>query len=124
MGAWKLYYDGECNLCHASQLRVVQWAKRAGQPLDVETLQSPEALGKGYAEDIVLEAGGRVYRGGDAWLRALAIAPWPLRWLRVFSLTPPTRWLVGRIYRVVARVRHKLMGRRVCPVSPVPERGE
>ncbi len=115
MGAWKLYYDGTCNFCHASQLRVVRWAGRSGQPLDVELLQSPDAVAKGYGKDMVLEADGRVYHGGDAWLKALDIGPWYLRWLQVMSLTPPTRWLVWRIYRIVARVRHRLMGRRACP---------
>ena len=116
MDAWKLYYDGECNLCHASQLRAVRWAKQAGQPMDVELLQSPEAQAKGYGKHIVLEADGRVYFGGDAWLRALRLAPAPLRWISLGSKTALTRAIVAVVYACVAKVRRRLMGKRSCPL--------
>src|SRR5437016_4864961 len=70
---WKLYYDGECNLCHGSQLRVVRWAARAGQPVETDVLQSGAAMEKGYdGGSMVLEA-DKVYYAEDAWLRLMKV---------------------------------------------------
>lgn len=84
---WKLYYDGGCNLCHASQLKAVQWAERSGQPLETEFLQSSEAFEKGYGDAMVLEANGQVYKASEAWLVLVRLAPIPTRWLSI--LGPP-----------------------------------
>ncbi len=116
MDRWKLYYDGGCNLCHTSKLRVERWAKAVGQPLDVDILQSDEAIAKGYEDAMVLEAGDNVYQGADAWLHIMRIAPWYARWLAIADLTPPTRWLAKQGYSVVARVRYRIWGRRSCPL--------
>lgn len=118
--AWKLYYDGGCNLCHASKLRVERWAERAGQPLDVDILQSPEAIEKGYGEAMVLEA-DQVYIGADAWLRLMSVAPWYLRWIGFMRHTRPTRWLATTLYGIVARLRYRLFGRRACPIPRAPK---
>lgn len=119
--SWKLFYDGGCNLCHASQLKAEIWAKRAGQPLQVEVLQSPEAIQKGYSADMVLEA-DRVYRGADAWLKLLEIAPWYLRWAAWMAKVPPLRAVMAMGYRVVARYRHKWFGTRTCAIPTSPPR--
>src|SRR5579884_3211048 len=96
---WNLYYDGGCNLCHTSKLRAEKWAERAGQRMHVDILQSEQALAKGYDPNLMaLEADGRVYYGADAWLRIMAIAPWYLRWLSAFRLSPPTRWIARAAY--------------------------
>jgi predicted DCC family thiol-disulfide oxidoreductase YuxK len=112
---WKLYYDGGCNLCHVAKLRAEAWAERAGQPLVVDILQSPEAIEKGYADAMVLEA-DRVYTAADAWFKMMTIAPWYLRWVSWFRLTPPTYWVARLIYGLVARLRYRLFGRRACPL--------
>lgn len=114
--AWKLFYDGGCNLCHTSKLRAEKWAERAGVDLQVDVLQGPEAQQKGYElTTMVLEA-EQVYYGADAWLRILSIAPWYLRWLSALRLTRPTRWLAALAYGVVARLRYRLFGTRACPL--------
>ena len=114
---WNLYYDGGCNLCHASKLRAEKWAERAGQPLHVEILQSEEAMNKGYdLENMVLEADGQVYKRADAWLRMMAIAPWYLRWVGWFRFTGVSRAIAKFIYELVARIRYKVWGRRACPL--------
>src|SRR5579884_1253255 len=111
--AWKLFYDGGCNLCHTSKLKAEKWAERAGQPMEVDILQSDEAIEKGYQGDVmVLEADGQVYYGADAWLKIMTIAPWYLRWVSVMRYTPPTRWLARVAYALVARIRYKLFGTR------------
>jgi predicted DCC family thiol-disulfide oxidoreductase YuxK len=121
---WKLFYDGGCNLCHTSKLKAEKWAERAKQPMEVDILQSDEAIEKGYQGDVmVLEADGQVYYGADAWLKIMTIAPWYLRWLSWTRYTPPTRWLARIAYGLVARMRYKLFGTRACPIPgarPVP----
>ena len=118
---WNLYYDGGCNLCHKSKLRAERWAERAGQPLHVEVLQSEEAVAKGYDQDnMVLEADGKVYKRGDAGLRILSIAPWHLKWLSWFRLTPPTRAIARFFYDLVANNRHRFWGKRSCDLPRPP----
>lgn len=112
---WKLFYDGGCNLCHASKLRAERWAERSGQPMVVDILQSEEAQNKGYGNAMVLEA-DRVYSGADAWMKLMTIAPLYLRWLSWVRLTPPTRWLAARLYGIVAHYRYKWFGTRACPL--------
>lgn len=121
---WKLYYDGGCNLCHSSKLKVEKWAARAGQPLEVDILQSDEAVAKGYVGDAMVLETDRVYSGGDAWLKFMEIAPWYLRWLSWAKYTPFTRWLVRLGYGLVARVRYRIWGTRSCPIPTAQQREE
>lgn len=114
---WKLYYDGECNLCHGSQLQVVKWAQRSGQPVETEVLQSAEAGAKGYAADMVLEA-DKVYLAENAWLKLMRIAPWYLRWIGFVGEVPGIKQVVGLVYRVFAHYRKKWFGKRSCPLPP------
>jgi predicted DCC family thiol-disulfide oxidoreductase YuxK len=108
---WKLFYDGGCNLCHVSQLRLEKWAESAGQAVSVEILQSPEAIEKGYGEGMVLEVDGKAFIGSEAWLRTQSVWPWYLKPL-VIVPKPILRWGYG----VVARFRYRLFGRRSCPI--------
>lgn len=115
---WKLYYDGECNLCHGSQLQVVKWAQRRGQMVEPEILQSPEAEAKGYIGDrMVLEA-DKTYFAEDAWLKLMTLAPWYLSWIAIFRWIPPIKWILSIGYRIVARYRKKMFGTRTCPLPP------
>jgi predicted DCC family thiol-disulfide oxidoreductase YuxK len=116
MAAWKLFYDGGCNLCHASKLRSERWAERAGRPLEVDVLASDEAIAKGYGEMMVLEADGAVLTGADAWLKMMTLAPVPLRWLSLMRLTKPTRAIAAFFYGIVARYRYRWFGTRSCPM--------
>lgn len=116
---WKLYYDGECNLCHGSQLQLVKWASKRGQPVETEILQSPEAIEKGYTGDeMMLEADGKTFNAENAWLKLMTVAPWWISWVAVFRFVPPLKWLLTIGYRIVARYRKKFFGRRVCPLPP------
>jgi predicted DCC family thiol-disulfide oxidoreductase YuxK len=117
VAAWKLFYDGGCNLCHASQLRVERWAKRAGQPLEVDVLVSDEGIAKGYSEAMVLEADGRVLQAADAWMKVMTIAPWYLRWVALFGKTKPTMAIARVFYGIVAKYRIKWFGSRECQIQ-------
>lgn len=118
MSTWKLFYDGGCNLCHTSKLQAEKWAKRAGQPLQVDVLLSDEAIAKGYGEAMVLEADGQVYTAADAWMKLMTIAPWYLRWVTILLKTKPTKALLRYVYGIVAKYRLKWFGTRACAIGP------
>lgn len=116
---WKLFYDGECNLCYSSQLRVGQWAHRADVPLDILTLQSEEAKSKGYGTTMVLETGEGVFYGFEAWLKVFQLAPMPLRLMQWLGKSRPTKALARGFYWVIASLRYRLFGRRSCTLPHV-----
>ena len=115
---WKLYYDGECNLCHGSQLQVVKWAKRAGQEIETDVLQSDAASAQGYTGDAMVLEADKVYFAEDAWLRLMRVAPWYLRWVGLIGQVPGIHQLMGLGYRIVAKYRKKWFGTRSCPLPP------
>ncbi|HLO99462.1 MAG TPA: DUF393 domain-containing protein [Fimbriimonas sp.] len=120
MANWILYYDGGCNLCHSSQLRLEKWAQNRSQPLLVDILQSEAAISKGYGLDgMVLEVDGHPYIGYEAWLETLCVAPWPLRWIYPIRHLAIVRWISKIGYGIVAKYRLKWFGTRACQI---PER--
>ena len=118
--AWKLYYDGECNLCHGSQLQVVKWAVRAKQPLETEILQSEEARQKGYVGDAMILEADRVYKAHKAWLKLMRFAPWNLCWVGWIGSVPVFSHILGFGYAIEAKYRKKWFGVRACPIHPKP----
>lgn len=120
--AWTLYYDGGCNLCHSSKLRIEQWAESRKFPLRVDVLQSPEGVAKGYGSAMVVEVDGVTLTAADAWLKLMWLAPWYLRWVHYLGRVPGVRQLLALGYAVVARFRYRWFGRRACPVSWAPEK--
>ncbi|CAN5579536.1 hypothetical protein BH11ARM1_BH11ARM1_10880 [soil metagenome] len=116
MSTCKLFYDGGCNLCHASKLRAENWAVNAHQPLDVDILLSDEAIAKGYGDAMVLEAEGKVLTAADAWMQMMTIAPWYIRWMSWMRLTAPTMAVARFFYSIVAKYRIKWFGSRTCQI--------
>ena len=117
MEQWTLYYDGGCNLCHKSQLRIEKWAERAGQPLHVDILQSEESSQKGYSLDgMVLEIDGTPHIGYDAWLESMKVAPWFLRGFYILRKLAPARWMFKIVYGLVAKYRLMMFGTRSCQI--------
>jgi predicted DCC family thiol-disulfide oxidoreductase YuxK len=104
---WKLYYDGECNLCHGSQLQVARWASKSGQDIETEILQSDEAQNKGYEGD-------EIYRAHKAWIKLMTVAPWYLRWVAPVAKLPLLSWFTKIGYQFIAKYRKKFFGKRVC----------
>lgn len=113
---WRLYYDGECNLCHSSQLRVVRWARAAGQPLETDILQAPEAQAKGYGAAMALEADGEVHFAEEAWLKLARLSPGFVGWIAPFLSTRALRPLVRLGYGIVERNRLRWFGKRTCEI--------
>jgi predicted DCC family thiol-disulfide oxidoreductase YuxK len=113
---WKLFYDGGCNLCHSSKLRVAKWAAKRNFPLELEILQSEEGLRKGYGSAMVLETERGVFQAEHAWLEIMLIAPWYLRWVHWLGKVPLIRPALAWGYRVVAKYRYRWFGTRACPV--------
>lgn len=111
---WTLYYDGGCNLCHASKLRAERWAERAGHPLHVDVLQSEEAIRKGYSGDAMVLEADHVYYGAEAWLKIMELSPWYLRWLSIVGRWPGFHRLMIWGYALVARIRYRVFGTRAC----------
>lgn len=113
---WKLFYDGGCNLCHVSKLRVEKWAERKRFPLDVEIVQSEEGVRKGYGSAMVLETEDGALFGADAWLELMKLAPWHMNWLHYLGHFPGMRSLLKWGYGIVAKYRYKWFGTRACPI--------
>lgn len=114
--AWTLYYDGGCNLCHMSKLRVERWAERRQHPLRVDILQGDDAIAKGYGDAMVVEADGAVFQGAYAWLKLMELAPVWLRWVAWLGRVPGVRHAMIWGYGVVARYRYRWFGTRDCPI--------
>jgi predicted DCC family thiol-disulfide oxidoreductase YuxK len=121
MEQWTLYYDGGCNLCHTSQLKLEKWAARAGQPLRVDVLQSDAGIAKGYGLDgLVLEIDGQPHIGYDGWFESMKVAPWYLRWVYSLRNNKLARRFAKYWYGVVAKYRYKWFGTRACQI-PAPK---
>jgi predicted DCC family thiol-disulfide oxidoreductase YuxK len=119
-------FDRDCGICQASARALARW-DRSGRlemmPLQAAAESSRATLAAVAAAHsleaavhVVDEATGRVASGGDAALAIAAELPGgavigPLRSL------PPFRWVVGRLYDVVARNRHAI-GRRLGLEGP------
>ena len=115
---WTLYYDGGCNLCHASKLRAEKWAERSGQALRVDVLQGSDAIAKGYVGDAMVLEADQVYTGAEAWLKLMEISPWYLRWISSAGKLPGAKQLLTWGYGLVARIRYKVFGTRACQIPP------
>ncbi len=119
MAQWTLYYDGGCNLCHTSKLKIEKWAEQAQQPLNVDVLQSDEGIRKGYSlEGMILEIDGKPHIGYDAWLESMKVSPWYLRGIYGLRNVQPIRWCFKVGYGFVAKYRLMMFGTRTCPIPP------
>lgn len=119
---WVLLYDGTCNLC----LRSVETLKRLRLPDTLEMMPLQQAdlallsarLGTPLlAEELLAQmhllnlSDGQVYRGADAVVRALRLAP-RFGWLERAYRLPGLRPAAGLLYRWIAANRYRLFGRR------------
>jgi predicted DCC family thiol-disulfide oxidoreductase YuxK len=123
-------FDGVCNLCNGWVQFVLknERPERDGPPrLRFASIQSAtgqdlmqrHGLAPGSLDSIVLIDGGRAFTHSDAVLRIARHLRAPWRFGRVFAIVP--RFLRDAAYRLVARNRYRLFGRKeVCPI-PTPE---
>ncbi len=125
MDAPILFFDGVCDLCNSSvqfflRHERVPWA-RFGllQSAVAGRLLQEYELDAGALETLVLIEDGRVYLRSSAALRAARLLRRPWCWLGVLLWVP--RPLRNFGYRVVAKLRYRLFGRRA--VCLVPDEG-
>ena len=119
-------FDRDCGLCQATARQLRRW-DRHGR-LEMLSLQDAAGSDRPVVADaarrypvlaelhVVDEADGSVDAGGDAALAIASALPggWLIRPFRGFA---PTRWIVGALYRLVARNRHAI-GRRLGLEGP------
>ena len=122
-----VFFDGDCGLCHSFVRWVVQrdvdevfWFA----PLEGETakrLHTSEVTWPQDLDSIIIWTPTRPADARAAWysdgvFMVLAHLPRPWRWLGVFRYVP--RGLRDVVYRMVARARYRLFGRRdLCDLS-------
>jgi predicted DCC family thiol-disulfide oxidoreductase YuxK len=112
-----LLYDADCNLCLGTveKLRRV----RTNAELVMVALQDaasnqlpagikPEEL---LAELHLMDGSGRLYRGAEAVFRIIRTIP-GLAWLAPFYRVPGLGKMADAIYRLIARHRYLLFGRK------------
>jgi predicted DCC family thiol-disulfide oxidoreductase YuxK len=112
-------YDGHCRFCEAGSKRLITLAR----PGAVEAIdfQLPGALDRfpGITHEACMQAmhliapDGRVYRGVEAAVRAVATRPLLGLLARVYYL-PGIRQLCDWLYAHIAARRYRILG-RTCP---------
>lgn len=108
-------YDGACGLCH----RTVAWLVARDRdralwfaPLQGETAARLRALHPAIPADldsVVLVDGGRVHLRSKAFLHGARYLSPPWRWASWLAWLPGP--VLDPVYRLVARVRHRVWGR-------------
>ena len=116
-------FDGVCNLCNGvvqfiisnDKAGVFQFASQqseAGQAL-LEVHQLPAM------DTVVLIEGASVYTRSDAVLEIMKRLPTPWSWLSAFKFIP--RFLRDVLYKLIARYRYNIFGKREACWLPTPE---
>lgn len=121
-----LFFDGVCNLCNAAVQFVIR--HDAGGKIRFAALQSPageaarraiqQQLGR-IPDSLIFLVDGHYFTESDAALRVARHLDggWRHLWqLRIFP-----RFLRNAVYRMVARMRYRLFGRKPSCMIPTPE---
>ena len=118
-GKHVVLYDGQCKFCIAQSGKLLRWA-RAGS-LELADFQDPRVLARfpGISHEACMGAmhlvtpEGRVYRGFEAAVRALATRPVLGRLVYLYYL-PGIRQLCDMLYAQVAKNRYRLLGKALA----------
>ncbi|HEY8965871.1 MAG TPA: DCC1-like thiol-disulfide oxidoreductase family protein, partial [Candidatus Methylacidiphilales bacterium] len=125
-----VYFDGLCNLCNGfvaflverDRERRLRYASQQGNAFAALKGRHP-GLVAGAETIVAAEVGAdgteRLHVESDATLAILARLPAPWRWLRWGRIVP--RPLRNAAYRLVARNRYRLFGKRETCRLPSPE---
>ncbi len=111
-----LFYDGVCNLCHAS-VKFILRNEKSGR-IKFAALQSayaksrlPEKIwNQPVAESLVLIEKGEIHEASNAALRVVPYLRFPWNMLRIFRLLPTA--LADRLYFFIARNRYRWFGKK------------
>jgi predicted DCC family thiol-disulfide oxidoreductase YuxK len=115
-GKQVVLYDGSCRFCSAAARRLAALVRPGA--VEMVDFQAPGALDRfpGVSHAACMQAmhlvtpDGRVYRGAEAAVRALATRRFP-GWLAYLYYLPGLRQLLDRLYAFLAAHRYRLMGR-------------
>ncbi len=109
-----LVFDGDCAFCRAWSRRIARWTRGT---VDCVTLSQavdrfPQLAGGAFDAVRLLDTDGRVYQGAEAIWRSLAFSPrrGGAIGLWIYQNLPCAARLNERIYRWIARRRHRISG--------------
>jgi predicted DCC family thiol-disulfide oxidoreductase YuxK len=119
-GKYVVLYDGRCPFCTRQSQRLARLAR----PSVVETVdfQEPAVLNRfpGMTYEACMKAihlvtpDGRVFRGPEAIVRALATRP-IFAWIVPLYYIPGLRQFLNAVYAFVARNRYRFWGKTLDP---------
>ncbi len=130
-----VYFDGVCNLCNGfvdflvrrDRAQKLRYAPQQGSSFAALRSRHPELpVPEGDApatENMVTvvtgQGGEKIYRASDAVRIALAQLPGAWGLLRFMGIVP--RFIRDAVYKLIARNRYKLFGKRESCRLPKPE---
>jgi predicted DCC family thiol-disulfide oxidoreductase YuxK len=117
--AYVVLYDGHCKFCTAQSKNLAALARQGAVRL--VDFQQPGVLAQfpGVSYEACMQAmhlitpGGRVYRGFEAAVQAVATRP-VVGWLAHGYYLPGIRQVCDWVYTLVAAHRYRLMGKAVA----------
>jgi predicted DCC family thiol-disulfide oxidoreductase YuxK len=112
-------YDGHCQFCTVNLQKLLKMA--APGAIEPLSFQDPDVLERfpGLPYDACMQAmqlitpDGRIYRGFEAAVRAVATRPL-IGWLAYVYYSPGVRQLCDWIYAWIAAHRYRLMGKSLA----------
>jgi predicted DCC family thiol-disulfide oxidoreductase YuxK len=118
-GKYVILYDGRCRFCTAGSRRLESWMRRGS--VERADFQQPDVLARfpGLSYEACMERlhlvapDGRVFGGVEAIVQALATRGVLGRLAYLYYL-PGLRWLLDRLYKLIAANRYRLLGRAVA----------
>ena len=120
-----ILFDAMCVLCSANARFVLRHDHRGLFRLASMQGEAGAALYRRFGMDpdnpdsLIIVEGERLLRDSDAVLAIYAALGWPWRALGLFRLVP--RMIRDPLYRLIARNRYRLFGRREECWMPKPE---
>lgn len=120
-----ILFDGVCNLCNATvQLILKHDRKEVFRFASLQSESGAEILARydkveHHFQSLILVEEERIYEQSAAALKVVYHLGWPYRILYVFILIP--RPLRDSIYRLIARNRYRLFGKKESCMLPAKE---
>lgn len=120
-----IVFDGVCNLCNGVVRYVIRRDTRGRfqfaslQSLRGKALLEAAGLSTGQLESFIYMEGNRCYSKSSAALRIAAQLPFPARLWTVLIVIPSGIRDWG--YRLIARHRYRLFGKKPRCMVPLPE---
>jgi len=118
-------FDGECNICNGAVQFIIKrdplarFTFAASQGDAGRALLARHGLTETGKSSMVLIQDDRTLFESDAVLEIAAGLQGPCRWLRVFKVVP--RFLRNPFYRLFAKVRYRLFGKRLTCMIPTAD---